>query len=67
MAGQITTEDFIGVDDGQGKRTGIQSFLDNDVVSVMAVPGIAAPGVQLSLAAHCEKLIRSFSGQGIRV
>lgn len=50
----ITAADFIGEDRGAGKRTGIQSFLDNDVVSLMAVPGVTDPNVQLMLVAHCE-------------
>lgn len=50
----ITAADFIGEDRGAGKRTGIQSFLDNDLVSLMAVPGITDPNVQLMLVAHCE-------------
>lgn len=50
----ISASDFIGVDNGAGKRSGIQSFLDNDNVSIMAVPGITDPNVQLMLVAHCE-------------
>ncbi len=51
---KLTASDFIGEDKGAGKRTGIQSFLDNDVVSLMAVPGITDPNVQVMLVAHCE-------------
>lgn len=50
----ITASDFIGEDRGAGRRTGIQSFLDNDVVSLMAVPGVVDPNVQIMLVAHCE-------------
>ncbi len=50
----ITAADFIGEDRGAGKRTGIQSFLDNDMVSLMAIPGVTDPNVQLMLVAHCE-------------
>ncbi|WP_125140269.1 phage tail sheath family protein [Clostridium transplantifaecale] len=57
----MTAGDFIGVDKGTGKRTGIQAFLDNDVVSVMAVPGVTDPNVQLSLVAHCENLTSRFA------
>jgi phage tail sheath protein FI len=57
----ITAADFIGVDNGAGKRTGIQSFLDNDVVSIMAVPGVVDPNVQLTLVAHCENLASRFA------
>ena len=60
-ASDITAADFIGVDGGAGNRTGIQSFLDNDVVSIMAVPGITDPNVQLTLVAHCENLASRFA------
>lgn len=63
----LTDGDFIGVDNGPGARTGIQAFLDNSDVSLMAVPGIVAPNVQLSLVAHCENLGSRFPGQVIRV
>ncbi len=57
----VTAAEFIGEDYGAGKRTGIQSFLDNDMVSLMAVPGVTDPNVQLMLVAHCEKLGSRFA------
>ena len=51
---KITAATFIGVDGGPGRRTGIQSFVENDVVSMMAVPGITDPEVIVSLTAYCE-------------
>ncbi len=57
----VTAAEFIGEDNGAGNRTGIQSFVDNDVVSIMAVPGITDPNVQLSLVAHCENLASRFA------
>jgi hypothetical protein len=57
----LAPSDFIGIDDGPGKRTGIQSFIDNDMVSIMAVPGIVDANVQLSLVAHCENLMSRFA------
>ena len=57
----ISAADFIGVDNGPGKRTGIQSFIDNDVVSVMAVPGVTDPNVLLNLMSHCENLASRFA------
>ena len=57
----ISASDFIGVDNGAGRRTGIQSFLDNDVVSIMAIPGVTDPNVQLTLVAHCENLGSRFA------
>lgn len=50
----LSAGDFIGEDKGPGQRTGIQSFIDNNQVSVMAVPGVTDPSVQMSLIAHCE-------------
>ncbi len=57
----LSASDFIGTDNGPGKRTGIQSFIDNDVVSIIAVPGVTDPNVQLSLVAHCESLASRFA------
>ena len=34
---------FLGKDDGPGRRTGLQAFLENSNVSIMAIPGITAP------------------------
>lgn len=51
---QVNAETFIGTDKGAGRRTGIQAFLENTVVSIMAVPGITIPEVAVSLVAHCE-------------
>ena len=57
----ISAADFIGEDNGAGRRTGIQSFVDNDVVSIMAIPGVTDPNVQLTLVAHCENLGSRFA------
>lgn len=53
---KLAASDFIGEDRGPGKRTGLQSFIDNDEVAIMAIPGVTDPNVQLSLVAHCENL-----------
>jgi phage tail sheath protein FI len=60
-AASLSAGDFIGEDFGPGKRTGIQAFIDNDVVSIMAIPGVTDPNVQLSLVAHCESLGSRFA------
>ena len=57
----LAASDFIGEDRGPGRRTGIQSFIDNDVVSIMAIPGVTDANVQLSLVAHCENLGSRFA------
>ncbi|MBP1932272.1 phage tail sheath family protein [Ammoniphilus resinae] len=59
--GGISPSDYIGEDNGPGKRTGIQAFVDNDQVSIMAIPGVTDPAVQLSLVAHCENLGSRFA------
>lgn len=58
---QVSAETFIGEDKGPGKRTGIQSFIENTVVSIMAVPGITMPDVIVSLIAHCENMQSRFA------
>lgn len=57
----ITAADFMGKDNGPGKRSGIKAFIDNDEVSLMAVPGVTDPDVQLFLVAHCESLASRFA------
>lgn len=52
---------FLGTDQGVGKRTGLQAFRDNEEVSIMAIPGITDPHVQLSLVSHCENLGNRFA------
>ena len=49
-----TADAFLGSDDGPGKRTGLQAFIENNNVSIMAIPGITAPEVQSSLIGFCE-------------
>ncbi|WP_218093755.1 phage tail sheath family protein [Paenibacillus solanacearum] len=60
-SGGISPDQYIGEDRGPGKRTGIQAFVDNDQVSIMAVPGVTDPNVQLALVAHCENLGSRFA------
>lgn len=45
---------YIGLDGGPGKRTGINSFKENTVASIIAVPGVTIPEVIVSLISHCE-------------
>lgn len=46
---------FIGMDEGPGRRTGIQAFLENGVVSLIAAPGVTIPEVIVSLVGYCER------------
>ena len=58
----ITPDIYIGDESGgPGKRTGIKAFIDNDEASIMAIPGVTDPNVQLSLVAHCENLKSRFA------
>lgn len=50
----VTLDAYIGADDGPGKRTGLQAFQENGVVSVLAIPGVTAPEVQAALIGFCE-------------
>ena len=45
---------YLGSDNGPGKRTGLNAFLENAEVSIMAIPGAVAPEVQAALIAFCE-------------
>lgn len=58
---KVNAGTFIGVDEGPGKRTGIQSFLENDVVSMIAVPGVTIPEVIVALVAQCENTRSRFA------
>ena len=57
----VTPDLFVGADNGPGKRTGLQAFVDNDEASIMAIPGVTDPVVQLALVAHCENLGSRFA------
>lgn len=57
----LSSVDFVGVDNGPGKRSGIQAFIDNNEVSILSVPGITDPQVALTLVAHCENLTNRFA------
>ncbi|MDR1573880.1 MAG: phage tail sheath family protein, partial [Clostridiales Family XIII bacterium] len=46
---------FIGEDNGPGQRTGLQAFVENNVISILLAPGITIPEVVASLAAYCER------------
>ena len=49
-----TADAYLGKDDGPGKRTGLQAFLENPNVSIMAIPGVTSPEVQAGLIGFCE-------------
>lgn len=57
----ITDDVFMGVDNGPGKRTGLASFVELNNVSIMAIPGVTSPAVQLALCAQCANLGSRFA------
>ncbi|MCR5654152.1 MAG: phage tail sheath subtilisin-like domain-containing protein [Lachnospiraceae bacterium] len=58
---KVNAGTFIGKDDGPDGRTGIQSFLENDRVNIMAIPGVTIPEVVVALVAHCENTRSRFA------
>ncbi len=60
-ASKLSASDFIGNDKGPSNRTGLQAFLENNNVSIMAIPGIVDLNVQLALVAHCENMANRFA------
>ena len=52
---------FIGEDFGPGKRTGLQAFVENNIVSMMAIPGVTIPEVEVALVGHCSNLHSRFA------
>lgn len=57
----LGVEDFVGVDQGSGHRTGIQAMEDIDEIAICAVPGIWSQTVQAALIEHCELLRDRFA------
>lgn len=57
----ITDDIFMGVDNGPGKRTGLAAFVELNNVSIMAIPGVTSPAVQLALCAQCANLGSRFA------
>ena len=53
---KVTAGTFIGEDNGPGQRTGIQAFVENNAISMIAVPGVTIPEVVVSLVGHCENM-----------
>jgi uncharacterized protein len=54
--GDLTVDDFVGVDGGSGNRTGIQALEDIEEISLVAVPGLWSSTVNSALIQHCEQL-----------
>jgi len=54
-------DDYIGVDNGPGQRTGIQALKDLENVSIIAAPGRTSVTVQSALIDQCELLRYRFA------
>ena len=54
-------DDYRGVDNGPGQRTGIKALADIDQVSILAAPGISDTSVQGELITQCEQLQDRFA------
>lgn len=52
---------YIGVDNGPGNRSGIQSFKDLTEVRIIAAPGRTSAAVQMALISQCELLRYRFA------
>ncbi|MBQ9503930.1 MAG: phage tail sheath family protein, partial [Lachnospiraceae bacterium] len=57
----VNAATFIGEDNGPGKRTGIQAFLENNLISMIAIPGVTIPEVLVALVGHCENTRSRFA------
>jgi len=60
--GESPTEaDYIGEDLGPNKRTGIESLVDVDQISIIAIPGRYEQAIQNAMISHCELLKDRFA------
>ena len=57
----LSPDDFVGVDAGSGKRTGIASLEDIDEISICLAPGMWSASVHSALIMHCETLKDRFA------
>ena len=58
---KVTAGTFIGEDNGPGKRTGLEAFVENQAVSLMLIPGVTMPEVVIALVGQCERLKDRFA------
>ena len=59
--GGLTVDDFVGVDGGSGKRTGVQALEDIDEISICLAPDVWSTTVHTALIDHCEILKDRFA------
>lgn len=48
--------DYVGTDEGPGKRTGLQAFNEVDAVNIVCIPGVTSETVQKAMITHCETM-----------
>ena len=51
---RATDQDYIGVDEGPGKKTGLQTLTEIDEIGIVCIPGVTFVSAQQALVAHCE-------------
>ncbi|HEX5736450.1 MAG TPA: phage tail sheath subtilisin-like domain-containing protein [Blastocatellia bacterium] len=57
----LTVDDFVGVDLGSERRTGIQALEDIDEISICLAPGMWSSTIHSALIQHCEILKDRFA------
>ncbi len=58
---KINAGTFLGEDAAPGQRTGLASFVENTMVSMLAIPGVTIPDVVVGLVNQCENLKDRFA------
>lgn len=58
---KATAGTFIGEDNGPGRRTGLEAFVELANVNMLLVPGITIPEVIVSMVGQCENLKNRFA------
>jgi phage tail sheath protein FI len=58
---KLTIDDFVGIDGGTGKRTGVQAMVDIDEVNLLIAPGMWSGTIQGALIQQCEELKNRFA------
>ncbi|MEJ7812001.1 MAG: phage tail sheath subtilisin-like domain-containing protein [Gemmatimonadaceae bacterium] len=58
---QIGSDDYEGVDNGPGRRTGIESLADSEEIRIIACPGQSDQAVQNALIAQAERMRYRFA------
>lgn len=59
--GNVSASVYVGTDNGPGKRTGLQAYIENDNVSILAIPGVTDANVQAALIGFCENKTSCFA------